>query len=210
LKPAASITRIVPFGQQLLCEILAPGDLALDLTAGNGQDILCLWKAMEGRGRILGLDIQPRAIEKSAERLARAGARVRALAPGERPGQECGVYLALGCHSRLRQILHERPVAVIANFGYLPGGDPKLITRTETSLCALRQAMALLQCGGRIALSLYPGHEGGAEEAAAVDAFFGRLPADSWRAVRFQAANIPTAPFVAAAQKIRDAKDASA
>lgn len=206
MKQAAAITRIVPFGQQLLSEVLCPGDLAMDLTAGNGYDLLFLWQAMQGQGRVLAFDVQPLALDRSAERLRNAGACVHQLSQGEAVGAGEGVYLALGCHSRLGSLGGEAPKVVIANFGFLPGGDTSLITRTESSIEALTQALELLALGGRIALTLYPGHEGGDDEASHVDALFAALPADRWRVVRFCVANVPHAPFVLVAERVETKK----
>ncbi len=202
MKQAAAITRIVPFGQQLLAEVLAPGDLALDLTAGNGYDLLFLWQAMQGQGRILAFDVQPLALDRSQERLREAGASVIRLCQNEGIGPDEGVYLSLGCHSRLASLVGEAPKVVIANFGFLPGGETSLITRTASSIEALNQALELLALGGRIALTLYPGHEGGDDEAFSVDALFAALPSDRWRVVRFCVANVPHAPFVLVAERV--------
>jgi hypothetical protein len=70
-----------------------------------------------------------------------------------------------------------RLAAVMFNLGYLPGADKSMITRTETTLAALVQALDYLQPGGMLTMIVYPGHSGGAEEAAAVRAHLEGLPA---------------------------------
>jgi glyoxylase-like metal-dependent hydrolase (beta-lactamase superfamily II) len=60
--------------------------------------------------------------------------------------------------------LHGTISAIMFNLGYLPGTDKTLITRTETTMIAVRQALELLKPGGLLTIAVYPGHEGGAEE----------------------------------------------
>ena len=69
---ASPLTRIVPWSQQLLAEILDPGETAIDLTAGKGKDTLFLYRTVGAGGRIIAFDVQPRALELSAERLGAA------------------------------------------------------------------------------------------------------------------------------------------
>ena len=63
-------------------------------------------------------------------------------------------------------------------------------------LPALEQAAALIAPNGLLSVMCYPGHEGGKEEAEAVEAFLSRLPHHSWRAGKYQLLNTGTpAPF---------------
>ncbi len=52
-------------------------------------------------------------------------------------------------------------MGIIANLGYLPGGDRAIITRSESTLAALDQSLTSLAVGGRVAVVVYPGHAGG-------------------------------------------------
>ena len=54
------------------------------------------------------------------------------------------------------------------NFGYLPGGDHNLSTRTETSIEAIRQGLAILKSGGIMSLCIYSGKDTGFEEKAGI------------------------------------------
>lgn len=54
----SSLTRIVPWSQQLVCEVLRPGDLAVDLTAGKGRATLALAKAVGAQGQVVAFDLQ--------------------------------------------------------------------------------------------------------------------------------------------------------
>ena len=57
---------------------------------------------------------------------------------------------------------------VVFNFGRLPGGDPKIMTRSESSLAAIDAGLSLLRPGGVMAIALYYGGENGYEERDAV------------------------------------------
>lgn len=89
----------------------------------------------------------------------------------------------------------------MANLGYLPGGDPALIPRPETTLAALRQCMARLAPGGRLLVSLYPGHSGGDTEARQVSELFAALPGNAWQTRHLRIPNACQAPGLLAAER---------
>jgi hypothetical protein len=55
------------------------------------------------------------------------------------------------------------------NLGYHPGGDESVVTRSETTVDALRGACDLIAPGGLLSVMVYPRHPGGADEAEAVE-----------------------------------------
>lgn len=57
---------------------------------------------------------------------------------------------------------------MVFNFGRLPGGDPSIFTRSDTSVAALEAALRLLKSGGVIAIALYYGGANGYGERDAV------------------------------------------
>ena len=59
---------------EFLTAHLTPGGLYLDATCGNGNDTLFLCRLAGSNGRVLGMDIQPKAVERTNKRLADAGA----------------------------------------------------------------------------------------------------------------------------------------
>jgi predicted methyltransferase len=186
----------------LLAEVVGPGELAVDLTTGNGHDTCFLFHAVGPEGRVLAFDIQEEALQRAAERLTVAGARV--FGPFHEPLEifsEQGVYLVHGCHARLRDFVPDPAAAVIANLGYLPGGAKGIATSLDTTLEALRQALSLLAPGGRLVVVAYVGHPGGRAEAEAVAELFSALPAAQWNVLQLLAANRPGAPFLLVAEK---------
>lgn len=88
------------------------------------------------------------------------------------------------------------------NLGYLPGGDKSLITKVATTLSALQQALELLAEDGVLTAVIYPGHEGGRDEADAVERLLAALPSDQFEAQRVGYLNFrPTTPFCLAVRR---------
>lgn len=199
-----SLVRLVPWAQRLLGEVLGSGDLAVDLTAGTGRDTLFLFRCVGPQGRILAFDIQDKALRQTGDLLIRGGAAVD-FWNGSKPGGAvpAGVHLIHDSHASLDAYLTERPKGIIANLGYLPGGNTAMTTQVESTLAALGLALELLAPGGRLVLVLYVGHPGGVQEAQEVDALIRSLPSEGWEAMRLQVANTPGAPFLLAAEKRR-------
>jgi len=182
-----------------LAPVLGPGCLAVDLTAGNGIDTLFLHRCVGPTGRVLSFDIQKEALTATAERLRDAGASVM-----EWPGMASqGVFLIHDSHCRISEYLKEAPKAVIANLGYLPGGDRAVTTRSSSTLGAVEEALELLAPGGRLAVIVYPGHPGGREEGEMLEALFAALSSRQWIAVHRQVLNRREAPYMLAAEKTK-------
>ncbi len=143
----------------LLRDRIAPGDLVIDATAGNGHDTLFLAEAVGPSGKVIAIDVQEDAVSATRKRLADAGLLER-------------VRLHCASHVDLPEIAGvATPTAVVFNLGYLPGGDCSVITRTEDTLSAIAAALGILIPGGTLAAVCYPGHPGGDAEADAVKDF---------------------------------------
>jgi predicted methyltransferase len=149
-----------------------PGDWAIDATVGNGHDTALLAGLVGPSGRVFGFDVQEAALSAAAQRL-------RGLEQ---------VSLHLSGHERMASVLptaaRGRIAAVMFNLGYLPGGARAIVTEPQTTLAALDQALDLLAIRGIVTLVGYPGHPGGADEAAAVRARIEQLP-DAFSAARW-------------------------
>lgn len=194
------LSRIVAWSHQLLTEVLRPGDCAVDLTAGNGYDTLVLAQAVGPGGRVLAFDLQAQALEKTQERLSAARVAIR-RSEEEPAALPPGVTLVHGSHAELGHWKDLAPRGIIANLGYLPGGDKALVTRPESTLSALQAGASLLAPGGRMAVVIYTGHAGGQSEAEAVEHFFSALPETDFEVLRLVVANRPQAPYLLIAGK---------
>jgi len=164
-----SLPRVTELAHLLVERCLKPDGRAIDATVGNGHDTLFLARLVGPCGRVDGFDLQAAAIERTR------------MKTSELPQ----VHLhALG-HERIGELVAGPVDAVMFNLGYLPSGDKSVITLPSSTLPALETAAKLLGGGGILTTVVYPGHEGGAEEAAAVVRWFQNLARDCYRVVHF-------------------------
>ena len=198
----SSLIRIVTWSQKLACEVLNPGDLAVDLTAGKGRDTLALAEAVGHAGQVVSFDAQAGALEQTCELLQGRGYVVKNWSEDREIPAGHEIVLVQACHSLLKRMLSRRAKAIMANLGYLPGGDRTLITRPESTLSAIRQSLDLLSVGGRLAVTVYPAHSGGMAEAHMVDDFFTSLPRDTWQVLLLRVANRDQAPYLMVAERL--------
>ena len=113
--------------------------------------------------------------------------------PPKRSGiRECATHLRR--HENLKQYVSEPLDAAIFNFGWLPGGDKSLTTRTETSIPALCATLSLLKEGGMLIAVLYPGHENGKLEAEAIEQWAKELPQEQFAVLRYGFINRKNSP----------------
>ena len=139
----------------LIRDIVRPGDIAIDATIGNGHDTLFLAEQVGPSGHIYGFDIQQAAIDSTRDKF-----RLTLL-------PEC-LTLIHASHAEMGDKIpahhHGKISAIMFNLGYLPGGDKRIITQTDSTLTALTIASRILAVNGIITLLAYPGHPGGEME----------------------------------------------
>ena len=177
--------------QLLLRQTLQPGDWVVDATVGNGHDTVWLAHIVGPTGRVFGFDVQAAALAATAQRIAGLP-QVTLVHSGH---QHMAAMLPAAAAGKL--------AAVMFNLGFLPGADKSIVTHAETTLAALQQATDRLAVGGQITVVQYPGHPGGADEAAAVHAWARQLP-DTVAATSFARLNAAgPAPELLAITRIR-------
>ncbi len=196
----SSLVNIVSWSQQLACEVLSPGDLAVDLTAGKGRDTYTLAKAVGLEGQVVAFDVQATAIEQTTEFLQTNDLAVNSWPTDQTLPEQSGIFLIKACHSTIDKVLHHPAKAIMANLGYLPGGDQALVTRPDSTLAALEQSLGLLAPGGRLVVTVYPAHPGGGEEGDVVASLLALLPCDAWQVLRLTVVNSPEAPYLLVAE----------
>lgn len=156
--------RATEIAHLLMRQSVNPGDWVVDATVGNGHDTLLLAKRVGPTGRVIGFDVQETALAAAAERI---------------DGMPQVTLIHAG-HENLAEHLpvdgRERLAAAMFNLGYLPGASKEIVTRSETTLAALKQILTHLKMHGLVTLVLYPGHPGGGEEAEAVRSYAQQLP----------------------------------
>lgn len=145
----------------VLRQTVRPGAVCIDATAGKGRDTALLCRLAGETGRVLAFDIQPEAVEQTKALLAQEVLQAE-------------VYL--DSHAHMAQYAEPETVdCVLFNFGRLPGGNPKIFTRAESSLQAIDAGLELLRPGGVMVIALYYGGENGYTERDAVLAHLAKL-----------------------------------
>ena len=220
--PPSSHLSLVP---TLLGQTLAPGDFAVDATCGNGHDTLTLVDFCGPSGHVVACDVQDRALEATRQRLLSSSSSSSSSGSGSGSAEdEASVTFWQGNHrdlsivdEALRRRGHDDvegaslaedgfatggPVkAWVYNLGYLPGSDRSVTTQTEDTLSSIRQARDRTARGGLICVTLYVGHEGGKEEAAAVREEMGGWDQAVWRVVEHRPLNWPRSPVLLTAHR---------
>ena len=133
---------------------VTPGGCCIDATAGKGRDTALLCRLTGENGRVIAFDIQEDAVRQTRTLLAQEGLHAEVL---------------LESHANMAHYAAENTVdCIVFNFGRLPGGNPHIFTKSNTSVAAINAGLRLLRPGGVMAIALYYGGENGYEERDAV------------------------------------------
>ena len=166
---------------------LKTGDIAIDATAGNGHDTLWLANAIAPSGLVFAFDIQEHALNSTRQRLVKN--EMLSLVNLHHTG-----------HENLLQILpsehHGQVAAIVFNLGFLPGGDPTLITKSDSTTQALKASLTVLKPGGILSVTLYPCHSGAQEEVDLVLSWFHQIDAKQFDSrIEHHPQGNPTSPY---------------
>ena len=144
--------QITQWCARFLKEQIKEGDICIDATMGNGNDTLLLSQLCGQTGQVLAFDIQEAALSHTAALL-------------EKEGAPENYRLILDSHAHMESYASPDSVScIVFNFGYLPGGDHSLATKSDTSIAAMEQALDLLKKDGLLSLCIYSGGDSGFEE----------------------------------------------
>ena len=177
--------RPLEMAHDFLAQVITQDDIVVDATMGNGHDTFFLAKLAK---QVYAFDIQEQALEKTSQRLQEAG-----LTNAE---------LILQGHETVDQFVTEVKAAIF-NLGYLPSADKSIITQPQTTIEALDKLCHMLVKGGRIAIMIYYGHEGGDIERDAVMDFVSHLPQEEYTAAIYRTLNqINNPPFLVMIEKL--------
>lgn len=177
--------RPLEMAHDFLAQVITQEDIVVDATMGNGHDTLFLAKLAK---QVYAFDIQEQALEKTSQRIQEAGLT--------------NVDLILQGHETVDQFVTEVKVAIF-NLGYLPSADKSIITQPQTTIESLDKLCQMLIKGGRIAIMIYYGHEGGDIERDAVLDFVSQLPQQEYTATIYRTLNqINNPPFLVMIEKL--------
>lgn len=186
---AEALPTAVRWSHALLAPRLRAGDAVVDATAGNGHDTVFLSERVLPGGRVFAFDVQAEALERTQWQISSRESWIadpRSITLVHAGHEHLENHLPMELKGGIR--------AFMFNLGWLPGSDKSCITRTETTLAALRAAIDWLSEGGLITIVCYPGHEGGDAEALAVEQWAAQLPGDSFEAQKIAFLNLEGAP----------------
>ena len=177
--------RPLEMAHDFLAQVITQEDIVVDATMGNGHDTLFLARLAK---QVFAFDIQEQALEKTSQRL--------------QDTDFSNVELILQGHETVDQFVREVKAAIF-NLGYLPSADKTVITKPQTTIEALEKLCQMLVKGGRIAIMIYYGHEGGDIERDAVMDFVSQLPQQEYTATIYRTLNqINNPPFLIMIEKL--------
>ncbi|MCO4468260.1 SAM-dependent methyltransferase [Streptococcus infantarius subsp. infantarius] len=185
------IKRPLHLSHDFLAEVLDDGAVAVDATMGNGNDTAFLAQHAK---KVYAFDVQEQALKSTQERLEK-----QAISNAQ---------LILDGHQNLDKYVSEPIRAAIFNLGYLPSADKTVITKPDTTLVAIEKILERLEIGGRLAIMIYYGHEGGDMEKDAVLEYVNQLDQRLFTAMLYQPLNqINQPPFLVMIEKLKQLKE---
>jgi len=164
----SSATNFIHF---ILKNHVKENDIVIDATLGNGNDALFLAQITGDNGLVYGFDIQKKAIDSTAKKLIENNLEKR-------------VKLILDSHENLDIYIKQKISTAVFNLGYLPGSERSVITTPQTTIIALKKAMALLKKDGLITIVSYIEHSGGFEESIELEKFFKTIDENQFKILK--------------------------
>lgn len=185
------IKRPLHLSHDFLAEVLDDGAVAVDATMGNGNDTAFLAQHAK---KVYAFDVQEQSLKSTQERLEK-----QAISNAQ---------LILDGHQNLDKYVSEPIRAAIFNLGYLPSADKTVITKPDTTLVAIEKILERLEIGGRLAIMIYYGHEGGDMEKDAVLEYVNQLDQWLFTVMLYQPLNqINQPPFLVMIEKLKQSKE---
>lgn len=176
-------TSHLDLAHQKWAQIAQKGFWAIDATCGNGHDTAYLAGLFSG---VVALDIQQVAIDHTKSRCEGLNS----------------VHFFLQSHETFPQMAHDNPIMLIVyNLGYLPGGKKSETTLTSTTMQSVASGLKLLQPGGLMSITCYPGHGEGAKEEIALLQYAKNLDPRLWSVCHHRFVNRLKSPSLLLLQK---------
>lgn len=178
------IKKVIPFAHNKLKEIITQDDYVIDGTCGNGYDTLFLARLAR---KVYAFDVQDLAIENTGERIKR--------------NKLYNVKLIKDSHSNLDQYVEENVKAAMFNLGFLPGSDKRVVTKSDSTIEAIKKTQDKLVPGGMIVLTVYTGKFGGEEESNELLQYVRGLDHEHYNVIKYSYYNKSKAPYIIIIEK---------
>ncbi|KXO17116.1 putative rRNA methylase [Clostridiales bacterium KA00134] len=147
--------------QLFMSQALKKGDIACDMTCGNGHDSLKILEVIGKEGHLYAFDIQKNALKNTKELLSKI--------------DESNYSLIEDSNENAKAYVHGHIDFAIYNLGYLPGADKTVKTESKATIRSLKNLLPLMSHGGNIIITAYKAHDGGMEEYKALCDFVKNL-----------------------------------
>lgn len=166
------------------------GDICLDATVGNGNDISTMAKLVGNKGKVYGFDIQDLAIGNTNKLLESQDLKDRAI-------------LIKDSHENVNNYIQEKLNFIIYNLGYLPKGDKSIKTNGTSTVSSIKKALNLMDTYSLLLITSYIGHPGGKEENISVSELLTSLDQREFNVIKFDFINqINTPPILYVVEKL--------
>ena len=147
---------------QYMNRFIRLGDICLDATIGNGNDIYKIAELVGPRGKVYGFDIQNIAIENTKKLLESKNVINR-------------TEIINDSHENIDRYIKTKLNFIIYNLGYLPKGDKTIVTNVKSTIKSINKALNLMNINGIMLITTYIGHLGGKSEDQAVNELLSSL-----------------------------------
>ncbi|SDH64297.1 Putative rRNA methylase [Alteribacillus persepolensis] len=184
---------ILPFVREIIDRFVTTGSVAIDATAGNGNDTLYLAQTAGSNGKVYSFDIQEKAKQNTMQKLQEQQLADR-------------VSFILDSHEHAASYIpaEEYPFlkAAVFNLGYLPKGDKTITTTGDTTIQAVNSLLSIMPSGSCIVLVIYHGHEEGKKEKQALESYASQLNQQIVHVLRYEFINQQNnPPYIIAMEK---------
>ena len=153
----------------------------IDATLGNGNDFVYLKKLVGDSGVGYGFDIQKDAVKTTINRIK------------EYNLEKNSIIINDG-HENIDLYVDKLIDCCVFNLGYLPKGDHKIVTKSKTTIEAIKKVMKKLNYGGRIFIASYRGHIGGDDECKDIEKFLSNVDQKEYNISRIEFINQSNMP----------------
>ena len=183
------LNNVTNISKYIMTNIVREGSFVIDATVGNGNDTITLAELVGNSGKVYGFDIQDKAIENTKEKLLLKSLTNR-------------VELIKDSHENINKYIREPVNLVVFNLGYLPNGDHSIVTKSASTILAIKESLKILKPNGLLVITSYPGHIEGKKEKEDIENLLKSIEQKNFNVLKFDFINqINNPPILYAIEK---------